>query len=64
MIDQEDIKELRSLIEEHGKLTGSTVAKVILDDWGNALNNFVKAMPTDYKRVLEERKKAEKELVA
>ena len=62
--DQEDIEELRSLIEEHGKLTGSTVAKVILDDWGNALNNFVKVMPTDYKRVLEERKKAEKELVA
>ena len=62
--DQEDIEELRSLIEEHGKLTGSTVAKVILDDWENALNDFVKVMPTDYKRVLEERKKAEKELVA
>ena len=62
--DQEDIEELRSLIEEHGKLTGSTVAKVILDDWENALNDFVKVMPTDYKRVLEERKKTEKELVA
>ena len=62
--DDEDIEELQSLIEEHGKLTGSTVANGILDDWGNALNDFVKVMPTDYKRVLEERKKAEKELVA
>ncbi|MDG1853310.1 MAG: glutamate synthase-related protein, partial [Verrucomicrobiales bacterium] len=62
--DQEDIEELRSLIEEHGKLTGSTVANGILDDWKNSLNDFVKVMPTDYKRVLEERKKAENELVA
>lgn len=62
--DDEDIEELQSLIEEHGKLTGSTVANGILDDWENALNDFVKVMPTDYKRVLEERKKAEKELVA
>ena len=62
--DDEDIEELQSLIEEHGKLTGSTVANGILDDWENALNDFVKVMPTDYKRVLEERKKTEKELVA
>ena len=62
--DKEDIEELRSLIEEHGKLTGSTVANGILDDWKNSLNDFVKVMPTDYKRVLEERKKAENELVA
>ncbi len=62
--DNEDIQELLSLIEEHGKLTGSTVAYGILDDWENALNDFIKVMPTDYKRVLEERKKVEKELVA
>tara|TARA_B110000116_G_scaffold270822_1_gene289907 strand:- start:1453 stop:4257 length:2805 start_codon:yes stop_codon:yes gene_type:complete len=62
--DHEDIEELRSLIEEHGKLTGSTVANGILDDWENALNDFVKVMPTDYKRILEERKKVKKELVA
>ncbi len=60
----EDIEELQGLIEEHQKLTGSTVAKSILDGWEGALRQFVKVMPTDYKRVLEERKQAEKELVA
>ncbi len=51
-----DIAELKHLIENHFKYTGSTVAKQILDDWKNALKQFVKVMPTDYKRVLNEQK--------
>ena len=49
-----DIKELKSMIEKHAGYTGSTVAQEILSDWSNQLSNFVKVMPTDYKRVLEE----------
>jgi glutamate synthase (NADPH/NADH) large chain len=60
----EDITELQGLIAEHAERTGSTVARDVLDDWSSALGQFVKVMPTDYKRVLLERKQAGKELVA
>jgi len=49
-----DIEELRTLIENHKRYTGSTVAGHILDNWATELPRFVKVMPTDYKRVLEE----------
>jgi len=47
-----DIAELRTLIEEHGQYTGSTVARAILDDWDNALKKFHKIMPIEYRRAL------------
>ena len=50
----EDIDELRTLIESHKKYTGSAVAENILNNWKTELIRFVKVMPTDYKRVLEE----------
>jgi glutamate synthase (NADPH/NADH) large chain len=62
--DAKDIAELQSLIEEHAERTGSTVAVELLNNWSTTLGQFVKVMPTDYKRVLAERKKREQELVA
>ncbi|VAW64139.1 Glutamate synthase [NADPH] large chain [hydrothermal vent metagenome] len=53
----EDINELKTFIENHLKYTGSEVAKRLLSDWDGALSQFVKVMPSDYKRVLEEQKK-------
>jgi glutamate synthase domain-containing protein 3 len=50
-----DIAELRNLIELHHAHTGSDVAARALAQWGKTLPQFVKVMPTDYKRVLEER---------
>ncbi len=52
----EDAAELRGLIEQHAAYTGSTVASDLLERWEEALPQFVKVMPTDYKRVLEERR--------
>jgi len=52
------------LIAEHAERTGSTVAAEMLASWSVTLDQFVKVMPTDYKRVLLERKQREKELVA
>jgi glutamate synthase (NADPH) large chain len=52
----EDAAELRGLIEKHINCTGSSMAGEILDRWDEALPQFVKVMPTDYKRVLEEQK--------
>jgi glutamate synthase (NADPH/NADH) large chain len=51
---EQDIAELKTLIEKHRDLTGSTVAATILKDWGRELPKFRKVMPTDYKRALTE----------
>jgi len=55
-----DIAELKELIENHLNYTGSTVAKAALDNWEATLKQFVKVMPTDYKRVLNEKAQAAK----
>ena len=54
----DDIAELKALIEKHYHYTESPVARSILEGWDKNLSNFVKVMPTDYKRVLEERRLA------
>jgi glutamate synthase (NADPH/NADH) large chain len=60
----EDIAELRELIELHRQYTGSRVAERILDAWPDVLRQFVKVMPTDYKRVLRERTQHDEEVEA
>ena len=62
--DEEDIAELRELLEWHLKYTGSDVARNILDDWPDVLGQFIKVMPTDYKRVLAERRRHDEEIEA
>jgi glutamate synthase (NADPH/NADH) large chain len=52
----EDAAELRELIEQHAAYTGSAVAADVLERWEEVLSQFVRVMPTDYKRVLEERR--------
>ena len=61
-----DIAELKTLIQKHQRYTGSPVAERVLAHWGQMIDRFVKVMPLDYKRVLEERaaKKVEAELRA
>jgi len=55
LIAADDIAEVRGLIRKHQQYTGSTVAQTVLDDWNNVRAQFIKVMPTDYKRVLQER---------
>lgn len=55
-LDTEDIDTLKFYIERHLKYTKSEVAKNILDNWEITSKYFVKVMPTDYKKVLLERK--------
>jgi glutamate synthase (NADPH/NADH) large chain len=57
--DDEDIAELKALIEKHAQYTDSPVAQRLLADWPKALGKFVKVMPSDYKRVLLARKEKE-----
>jgi len=52
----EDIAEIQGLVEEHFEHTGSAVAQRVLAGWPGVLEQFVKVMPIDYKRVLMEQK--------
>ncbi|WP_127507088.1 glutamate synthase large subunit [Paenibacillus humicus] len=58
---EEDIAELRSLIEAHVSNTGSAVGERLLADWEQSLDSFVRVIPKDYKRMLEQIRKAEEE---
>jgi len=54
MTNKDDIADLKDLIDKHRSLTGSAVADRMLWDWETSLKKFVKVIPTDYKRVLEQ----------
>ncbi len=59
--EDKDIEELRGLIDRHYRLSGSAVAKRILDNWNALLPQFIKVYPNDYRRVLEEAKEYKSE---
>ena len=52
-LELEDFNKLKRLIKNHSLFTNSPLAKRILEDWENQQNNFVKVMPTDYKKALQ-----------
>ncbi len=56
--DPADHALVRDLLIQHAGTTGSTVAKRLLNDWERVTAQFIKIMPRDYRRVLEEQKKA------
>jgi glutamate synthase domain-containing protein 2/glutamate synthase domain-containing protein 1/glutamate synthase domain-containing protein 3 len=53
-IGDADACELRALVAEHAQRTASAVAERLLSDWDASLERFVKVMPDDYRRVLDE----------
>ncbi len=53
-LNKADEAALRGKIEKHLRYTGSTRAKLILDNWATYLPKFVKVMPTEYRRALLE----------
>ena len=52
----QDVHELQGMIHEHLLLTQSSVASKILTHWEEYLPHFVKVIPYEYKKVLEEKK--------
>jgi glutamate synthase (NADPH/NADH) large chain len=54
--NEEDEHRLHQLLQKHFSVTGSSVAKFMLDDLENQLKNFIKVFPKDFKKVLAERK--------
>jgi glutamate synthase (NADPH/NADH) large chain len=49
-----DADRLRILIERHLLFTGSNQARELLENWDAALPHFVKVMPTEFRRALNE----------
>ena len=52
-LENSDVVTIKELIENHIKYTKSPKAIGILKDWSKSVTNFIKVMPTDYKRALE-----------
>ncbi|WP_176562263.1 glutamate synthase large subunit [Mycolicibacterium palauense] len=57
--DDADFEWLHGMIAAHIDATDSAVGQRILADWETEMNNFVKVMPRDYKRVLQAMAEAE-----
>ncbi|MBL0919433.1 MAG: glutamate synthase subunit alpha [Hydrogenophaga sp.] len=51
---QADEAQLKKLLEDHNRWTGSKRARELLDNWAQARAKFVKVFPTEYKRALGE----------
>ncbi|MEO8856437.1 MAG: glutamate synthase subunit alpha, partial [Burkholderiaceae bacterium] len=51
---QTDDVQLKKLLEDHNRWTGSRRARELLDDWNTARRLFVKVFPIEYKRALGE----------
>ena len=53
LIDNDaDNNELQRYIRRHLQLTGSPLAKRLLDTWAQSVNQFIKVMPIEYKRIM------------
>lgn len=52
--EQTDEAQLKKLLEEHNRWTGSKRAREILDNWAESRAKFVKVFPNEYKRALQE----------
>jgi glutamate synthase (NADPH/NADH) large chain len=54
-----DALRLRRLIEKHVHYTDSALGRKILDNWNEYLPKFVKVMPVDYRRALQDMQAAQ-----
>ena len=51
---QSDESQLKKMLEDHHRWTGSKRARALLDNWTEAREKFVKVFPNEYKRALGE----------
>jgi len=50
--EEKEADEVKEMIANYFKYTGSKEAEVLLNDWERNRSRFIKVMPVDYKRVL------------
>jgi glutamate synthase (NADPH/NADH) large chain/glutamate synthase (ferredoxin) len=51
---ESDEAQLKKLLEDHNRWTGSKRARELLDNWSTSRAKFVKVFPNEYKRALGE----------
>ncbi|XP_013383645.1 glutamate synthase [NADH], amyloplastic-like isoform X2 [Lingula anatina] len=51
-LGDEDVPFVKGLLEEFHTKTGSEIAKDVLDNWEQAMDDFVKVFPKEYRRAL------------
>ncbi|MBN1428244.1 MAG: hypothetical protein JXB07_07655, partial [Anaerolineae bacterium] len=56
VFEQEDQDFIKEWLGRHVDYTGSTLARAILDSWHDYLPRFIKVLPLEYKRVLQQKK--------
>ena len=49
--EEDEIAELRNLIERHVKYTGSKLGKHMLENWEEFIPQFIKVTPVEYKKI-------------
>ncbi|TVX91785.1 glutamate synthase large subunit [Paenibacillus agilis] len=57
--NESEIEQLRNMIEKHVHYTGSSIGNKVLAQWQELLPKFVRVIPKDYKRMLEQIEKVE-----
>ncbi len=55
LLSVRDKDELRTILENHVRYTGSKKAKELLDNWSENCSRFLKVMPIGYKQLLQAR---------
>ena len=55
-LSTEDVVKLAELLDEHLQRTGSAKARRLLNAWEETLARFVKVVPVEYRKVLEQMK--------
>jgi glutamate synthase (NADPH/NADH) large chain len=58
-LQPQEVDWLKALLEEHVQRTQSPKAQAILEEWNRSISKFKKVIPTEYKRLLEEKKAPE-----
>ena len=58
-MDRNDAERILALLARHVKYTGSARARLIIDNWAELQKKFVKVMPVEYARALQELEKAQ-----
>ncbi|HNV87322.1 MAG TPA: hypothetical protein PKL97_10240, partial [Candidatus Omnitrophota bacterium] len=61
-LDAEDKTVLQRLLYNHRKYTESPIVDIILDDFTAECANFIKVIPTEYKRVLAAAQRTKEEV--
>ena len=59
--ESEEVATVLTMLRNHVRFTGSTLASGLLSDWDTVRGRFVKVIPRDYKRVLQAEARARAE---